>query len=281
MYNLPSHQPSNIPDSSALRHAPCSLLFALFGILLSLVSCDKSTEAEFSYPSPRIKTITEYSEQGMAQIFSFEYDSLGRIVKRSYMPATYEKYDYPSNSLIVMKTYKNETLEYIDSLFLNDQGLVITKKNKMADASLSGTFTFTTTYEYNSEGYLVKSSEGNTTCEIQDGNTVKKIYSSYTQPFPLPHSEPDSSLTKSNILTFTYEFSPNTSNTTGNENMGMSFYGKQDKNLVINADILFSGEPWGPLYGNSYAYAYSYDSQKRVTKCTTLMTYNYETYTYY
>lgn len=217
------------------------------------------------HSTPKIKTMILYDLDGTSQTSHFEYDQKGRIIKKTYAPDGVETYRYLSDSLIVKQTHENEVLIHIDSLWLNDQGLAITHKSKEYSAGgLGFTHTFTSTYEYNAEGYRIKSSQGPIDYEIQDGNTVKlTLYSSPRGSFT-QWQQQDSTDTLVIDFTYTFEYLPNSFHTIGNENMGITFMGKQNKNLVASIVTVNQFRP--EQLSNRHSFTYQLDARKRVVK---------------
>ena len=107
----------------------------------------------------------------------------------------------------------------------------------------------TNTYEYDADGYLTKIvlNSGTSTSEtitftVVNGNRVGTSY-----------------LTGGFTYTGTSQYLMDKINTIGYENMGITFMGKQEKNLVQTAAISMSG------VSLTQTYTYQYDSQNRVT----------------
>ena len=67
-------------------------------------------------------------------------------------------------------------------------------------------------------------------------------------------------------MAYTYQFLNGSFNTIDNENTGITFFGKQSRNLIDTAQI-----NTGFATGTA-AYTYEYDSNKRVTKKAVIYT---------
>ncbi|HAH22970.1 MAG TPA: hypothetical protein DCL77_04275 [Prolixibacteraceae bacterium] len=132
----------------------------------------------------------------------------------------------------------------------------------------------TANHEYTTDGVLVKSVYYNSTGEIGlsfdykvlDGNTIACYL-----------WENDKGNLKFTVR-YDYQFL-NLTNTIGNENRGMAFYGKQDKNLlsVYKYENQIINDPGGTTY------TYEIDTQNRVVKRMEVGQSElfYDTYTYY
>ncbi|HAH22395.1 MAG TPA: hypothetical protein DCL77_01265, partial [Prolixibacteraceae bacterium] len=126
----------------------------------------------------------------------------------------YDRFVYAPGIIIKERHYNDRNEVFNDTLFLNKQGLVIAESGK--DIA----------YEYNLDGYQSELRAGEIlSYTISNGNTLTRKAWEYI----------DGNLKL--ILTTNYRFIPNSINTIGNENMGISFYGKQDKNLRSGANF--------------------------------------------
>ena len=236
------------------------LLFVLLSLLIVFSACDKSEDVEPGNNIPLIKTITYYSDGVFWYSKTFEYNQSGKLTKETYDDETYYTYSYETGKIIKKKYNKESSLTSTDTLLLNKEGLLISEGK--------------TTYEYDTNGYLVKSTApfeppSNyfiTSYKISNGNIAQKTIS-YS---PV-------------IKKGTYKYLAD-KNTIGNENMGKPWLGKQDKNLP-SEDYWVSTVEYQTWESTMY-YTYEMDSENRVTKKTGNQDTRdgreyYITYTYY
>jgi len=130
---------------------------------------------------------------------------------------------------------------------------------------------YSDTFEYDSDGFLIHSSLidcSDHNYEIADCNTFKTSV--------VGHEEVDSLDSQPIIYTITYQFFETTANTIGFENRGMSWMGKQNKNLAAAGIMIYNHSSLEP---RELIYTYQYDSKKRVIKQTHGS--SFTTYTYY
>lgn len=234
------------------------LFFVLLSLLVAFSACNKEDETGRSANRiPLIKTIVttgNYSDS-----VHFEYDSTGRIIKASHSSEQYTLYTYAPN-IVTIHTYRGSSLpDYTSSYRLNDKGIA-------TSTQIDG---YLYTFKYDSIGYLVSKMYNNDTINsmrIKDGNTLmKKEYY----------------LRDKSSFTWNYEFNTN-NNTIGDENKGISWNGKQDKNLLTKETRVY--KVYNSVQVKTTEYTYEYDTQNRVTKRTTFEygdLYLTEYYTYY
>lgn len=204
---------------------------------------DPAPEKETVPPIPKIRTLTKYYKGAIQSEETFEYDSLGRLSKQTITGSAMYTYDY-FPGLIILKTYWPDTgLAETDSLLLNDKGYVVTAEKGRE------------TIEYTPDGFMARQTfnygEGafSLTYKTEDGNTTRR-------------TERNGPQLANVTFRYIYSFSSNSVNTIGNENMGISFYGKQDKNLVNRWQAIVE-YPYKTY--DSY-FTYEFDDQNRVTK---------------
>jgi hypothetical protein len=248
----------NRPINQSLLHKMRSKFFFLaLCILIVFNSCKKSGNDEdgLNNPHPKIKTIAYYAGGIVQNYISLEYDSSGRLSKKTYSYGNYEMFSYDSDKILMTSGGPNIGRITHDTLFLNTQGLVISENRGY------------TTYEYDQAGYQTKYKQigDNTytlTYTISGGNTVKRIMDN-----------------KGYLSEDSYKYISRQANTTGYENMGISYYGKQDKNLVHEISSFYIQSATTATRN----YVYVFDSQNRVVKSELAVNPNniYTTYTYY
>lgn len=226
-----------------------TILLALVAILFSFSACkdDANVEPLLSNPSMLIKSAIRYQDGKVTSTTTFEYDNVGRVTKITTNPNFYEKYNYVSDTMILVQSYNNEYNYSTDTLLLDSRGLVVADNHKR-------------TFEYNTEGYLVKSTTMSdpvtlSNYEVWDGNILGSTEHQYY-------------LTDTTEIQFVYthEYLTTASNTIGIENAGKPFYGKQNKNLVSKTHLK-------RIYSDSdleydFTYSYQFDRYHRVTRQT-------------
>lgn len=242
---LQSFSPSVLSPMS-----PRYLLLSLLVLILAFSACKKNNdEPVLTNPSLLIKTATQYQDGKVTGTTAYEYDNLGRIAKVSYNAGRYEKYSYVSNALILKEVYNNVINHYTDTLHLNDQGLVIAVNQSAA-------------YEYDGEGYLVKSTVLRdkytylTLNVVVDGNILEST--SITDS--LGH------ITDISNYKYDYNTTPPVSNTIGNENTGMAFWGKNWKNLPSGSHYTYNRNADKYSIEKDYSFMHALDSYLRIVK---------------
>jgi hypothetical protein len=238
-------------------------LFSVLLMILLTVSCKKNSDDKISIdPSTSlIKTIIQKNTSGVIFLRKdFQYDNQGRIIsQRVTNPEDSDifisKYEYLP-SMVISKEVLNDTILKTKTVYyLNYLGLA-TEVAYVAYLSNGDSITGPNSiYNYNSEGYLTEmkvflqdSSLGRSyTSQINDGNVSSLV-------LYVPSWSPD-------VITETYTYIPNSISSVGNSNMGMSFLGKSNKNL-IGATILTSSVV------NTAVFTYTFDIYNRVLTTT-------------
>lgn len=235
------------------------LLFALLGLLVGFGACNETDEPDQPLISiPLVKTMIiccgNYTDS-----VHYEYDPAGRLIKASQSPNQYSKYTYTLGEILIESYINKTTPEQTTSISVNEKGVATSAKIGAYVSSL----------KYDSIGYLVLEKLDDDTlyyANISDGNTVKK-----------KHFSQD----KFTYTTKTYQFLTN-NNTIGCENNGITWMGKQDKNLPSKETQVFTTHS---LNRESITdFIYEYDAHNRVKKRTTIKDgeiYLIESYTYY
>jgi len=263
------------------------LLISLFTILIGFSSCNKNNDADEYQPVtplPLIKTMTVINKlDGLTHVFSFEYDELNRVTNVQVDGELYEKYSYLNDTLISRELFSSNSVFEIDSVKLNGQGLVVSDSRRLFliyqyDDDMRHFYDGNA--QYNSDGYIfsIGSSYGgyHATYKIEDGNTIETAVSQR-----IPILEDESIFRDSLIQTYNYQYFTTTTNTIGNENLGMAWKGKQNKNLVSEITIIRANSQAST--SPKMTYTYKYDSQRRVIKKTSISDNgeSVRTYTYY
>ncbi|HLN73181.1 MAG TPA: hypothetical protein VK205_07790 [Prolixibacteraceae bacterium] len=241
---LESFHPSILPSMS-----PKHLLLALLFLAITFSACKKTENNEviLTNPSLLIKTATQYQDGKVTGTTTYEYDNLGRIAKISYNAGRYEKYNYVSDTLLFIEAYSNMVHYNTDTLLLNSRGLVAAHHKKTA-------------FEYDSEGFLVKSTTMNYPADIKsyevgEGNVLGYTFHQFDMG--------DNSET---LSVYTCQYLENSVNTIGYENMGISFYGKQSKNLLSKSHLKIIYTDFTREF--DAAFSYQFDRYRRVIRQT-------------
>lgn len=219
-------------------------LIALPCILLAFMACDKSKdELPGTQPGfiPKLSKIAYYEGASLIRITTIQYDTQGRLIKMELTNWRDETYHYGQDIIIREASFLNsEDTEFIDTLQLNNDGLVIFDPRDGSN------------YEYTSEGYRQRqfASFGDYSSTISNGNTTLTTNRDW--------------VSQNIISTNEYTFLPDKLNTIGSENVGITFYGKQDKNLLYEDTFTY-------LYGGRHDqtihhYSYEFDDKNRVKK---------------
>lgn len=237
------------------------LLCVLLSIALVFNSCKKTVEPINPDAIPKIQKITEYKNGLISSFTSYEYDTNGRISKITHSDSSYEIYIYSPDSIIKNIYQANGKIASLISR-LNKNGLIFNEGNGAE-------------YEYDLLGFktswIISDADTHYDYKVSNGNTIEMSNTYY------------SAQSAANKEIYTYKFLPNSTNTIGNENIGITFYGKQNKNLVeVTSHIL---QDAFRKNNSSYSYSYEYDNKKRVTKRILtgigILEGRYTLYTYY
>lgn len=243
------------------------LLIGAF-IMCVIISCKKGDGDTPQSQYIRIKKITPEDTNGFKT--SYEYDSKGRVIKlnmnggiRYYEYSDYDvKFIFPSS---VNPPYSCDTTIFL----LNPNGLA-----KSSNAIKVG---FGWKYEYDNNGYLIKS-EGPSDTYYKSStrlvkNTILDGNISVSNEFYIEND------TIRDTITYVYEYYK-TLNTIGLENVGISYLGKQNRNLRSKEIRYHSSELPQTIY-----YTYEFDNFNRVVKLNLIQYDSSKTtitlYTYY
>lgn len=253
----PLHQPSGF-------HRCNPLLFALLSLFITFSACKDNDDDPDNNTIPKIKTMAFYVESKLSLLSTYTYDTEGRILSENREGDSFEvliQYAWLPGKVIVKYDAPDweENIQN-DTLLLNEKGL------QVSESSLYPV-------EYDAQGYLIKRTVFYNkvpylhTFQIENGNTVRWNIST-GKDFEIISTE------------YVNEFLPNSVNTIGNENMGISFYGKQDKNLMAKSTYI-SHEASG-INPITVHHIYESDARGRVAKQSTLEDPGFYTlFTYY
>lgn len=222
-----------------------SLFIALLGLLGAFSAC-KDTNDDVKYSVPRIKKMAWYENNQLYSERTYQYDGTGRLVKESITDDYDILYTYLPGKVIIKVVQPGTEDMHADTVILNDKGLQISTSNSSA-------------IEYDALGYLVKKIllvnkiPHLHTFRIENGNTVQWTLKKGGPPETIVNEQ-------------TYEFLPNTVNTIGNDNTGIPFYGKQNKNLLSKTTFISHSSTGTDEF--TVSYDYELDTQNRVVKQT-------------
>ncbi|MCX6247204.1 MAG: hypothetical protein NTW10_05685 [Bacteroidetes bacterium] len=229
-------------------------------LLLSIVlvcSCKKNApdnSALINSSASLIKEMSYYDSIGnFITSQSMEYNSQRQIVlMKSYYPKQYDtvitRYEYHSNQVIESHFDTNDMLNYKYIYELNGIGLAVSRTIIDYKSSADSTLNLDATYKYNSEGFLIESKFSpddslhwfKMNYQISGSNISSQQYSDKYGSGPLR----------------IFVYYPNSINTLGNYNEGISWFGKSSKELAKSSAYNTSAP-------DSMYYFYSFDSQNR------------------
>jgi len=230
------------------------ILAALFAVtvLVTVISgCNKPDDNNNGGVTAKVKTHSNTSNSPITgpdtTTSTYIYDSQGRVssISTVYLPAgvtTLTTFTYNNNQIIETR----ESSIYIYTL--NSSGYVTLRFDSAYGASYSSTVAYT----YDASGHRLSAALANSTSGVY-----------FTRYYGW---DGDNMTTSTENGSYTYTYLTDKANTIGNANVGMSFYGKDSKNL-INTSV---------NSGSTTTYFYDYDSQNRVIRVN-----GKDTYTYY
>ena len=261
-----------------------SLIILTFASNLFFSSCSKdngnpSVDNPSTSSKPLIETWAYFSKDGrLGDMITYQYDKQGRPTKYVINNGDYATYEY-SGSIITEKYYDKNSGLHMTVFQLNNNGFCISASSDDGDLI---------TFQYDSNGYRKSMTEkystgGYTTSyTVSDGNyvTIKDtsiIKSASSKEFNhLSNTFSFKNLRKKFVLQnnlksaskyiggglYEYKFFNDKTNTIDWENEGISFLGKQNRNLIKKDKRLYYA--WGDQSNNTYTY--EYDSKGRATK---------------
>lgn len=230
-----------------------------------LLSCTKS-DPNIDNSEFKIASINHSQLNGPH--VNFDYYPDGKLKKYEYVDDNYGIYEYFNDS-IVLKCYslsssntKINEIEYTRTYYINSSGMADSSKTTYPDQQ-----NIQTTYEYDTNGFLVRTLEG----DWEIINTVLDENVTYT-----------ASYYNGNLLTSeSFEHFGDKLNNTNTSlfncfdysKTGTGFLGKFGKNLQKKSVFTNSGTHY------TYEYSYNFDERGRITKMT-VSTGNYYSITY-
>ena len=241
------------------------LVFSILLIIFFSVSCKKKSDDIISIgPSNSlIKTIIQKNTSGVVFLRrDYQYDSQKRIISQKLSDPedsaifTY-KYEYLP-SIVILKEFLNDTILKNKSVYsLNNLGLATEVAHVVYLTKVDSITGPNSIYQYNLEGYLTETKDffrdsslaQSYTSQIINGNIASLVLSR-------PSVGPD-------VITETYAYVPNSINSVGNSNLGMSFLGKSNSNLIESSVITSA-------VVNTATFTYTFDTFNRVL--TTMIT---------
>jgi hypothetical protein len=258
--------------------------FLLMVFILGLAGMTSCTKKDSDTPSPatpgvpKIKTATEY--YGTYEYSTaYRYDAAGRLTGGTYSDSGYFHVVYGTGTVEINEYSSAGIMQYKTVYTLNSSGLAVSATGtdyykggvnrfrslwcrnilKTISSKTDSSVSSTVTYEYDIEGYLIRETYYETydttvfTYVVENGNTVSMSYIIYDIP-----------------MTFYYQYLTDKTNTIGEQNMGITFLGKQDKNLIQSIQYIY----------DTIAVSYEFDSKSRVSKRSIVGENDYYTFTY-
>ena len=211
-------------------------------LFLTILSCEKSEDLTPTKESIISKITTTFNSSDTKIIEIFFYDETGRLILiesfRDDWNSLSTLFEYSDTIIIQTKDYHITNMSpEIDTFYLNETGLVINSGN--------------TNYTYNDNGFL----------QLEDysfnDNNVTEYYKEYYDAsdylfqnhYKCSYYKYENTIYYSSILP----------HHNGNNNIGINFWGKQNKNLLKKVEII----GYNAIY---HEFKYKFDSFNRVTK---------------
>lgn len=282
----------------SLTNSSLWIVFLLLVGNLFLNSCDKDKDDDQKASIPLLATSKSYNENGdLDYSESFQYDNQGRVIKMDDNEGYNATLAYTA-STVTIQNYDDNEFSGTNTLQLNSKGLCTSISWDEEGEDIQ-------TYEYDSNGFRKLSTEqdgswvSTTAFTVSEGNYVRSISTeqsgtensaltkvSFSKRTSLiadlkmklsPQNRLKSATEESSSQT-DYEFYKDKTNTIEYENMGVTFFGKQNKNAIKEEvrTATYNGEVYGPT---TTSYTYEFDSKGRITKQTSNEG-NYTVYTY-
>ena len=285
------------------------IVFLSFVSCLFLSSCDKDKEDPEINLTPLLASIVTHTNNGQPDYLqSFQYDNQGRVIKVEDNDGYVSTMEYTA-STVTIKDSDDGELKHVSIARLDSKGLCTSMSLDGDDENM--------TYEYDTDGYRKSSNSesdswvASVTFTVSEGNYV--AIQSTDQWLYVTNQPTNQSLTDNSALTketrsvkssflaanlrklispvsrlksatsshtniSEFQFLTDKVNTIEYENMGISYMGKQNKNLISKETntFTFHGEF---VPGETITYTYEYDAKGRITKQYSTE-WDYSVYTY-
>jgi len=229
-----------------MKTTPILIFMAVFAI----ASCEKADDSKsHDIVVKKLASIKQTSSNAdfNASIVNLEYYPDGKLKTIDQINKAITEYEYSGNSIIEKDTVYDDNRTVTTIYNLNSNGM-----------ATSATDRDTYSFEYNSQGYLVKESYSFTNyvdcliSEIKDGNVASVTYTQNGTP----------------MWTHTYEyytdkyctFNYNQTGSTFHVRVGIDFLGVRNKNLVKRSVLNDLGSTV------TYDYSYVYNSDGDITR---------------
>ena len=266
------------------KYSSMSLVIIAIAFVSSLFfsSCSKDKYDPVTPSVPLIATSMSYDKDGVLdEMITLQYDKERRLTKMIYNDGSYDLLEY-SGSTVTLKNYEDEKLDYVAVAKLNNQGLCISIS--------SDNEYYSSTIEYDINGYRrLSMSESATRIyterrTITDGNygiinsennpktnksaTLRELdifpRSGFLNFFRRKYMSKTSLKSTADYNEKTeYQFYTGKTNTIEDENYGVSFNGKQNKNPIKQETRTYY---WDGSTTETTTYTYEYDTKGRITK---------------
>ena len=215
---------------------------------LAIMGCNHDKDITPDVIIPKLKTEAYYYGIDTTPLFTvtYEYNEASQLVLVKFLNNSYSVLEYDADK-VTIKSYDSKGIQSNSELILNGKGLL--QSGTWLQFGLNGTG-----YKYNADNYLI---EKHYTSAYETDIYAGVI--SYTITSGNTTSSADRN-DKYGILGTDinkYQFILDKINTIGNENRGLAFLGKSDKNLL---------EKWTTHRGANVYFEYEFDSKGRVTK---------------
>jgi hypothetical protein len=226
--------------------------------ILGFGACKKDSNDNNTSSVAKLHSVSYYQNNALAMSQTIQYNASGKPAKVTFDDSSYSTVTYGTNSVIITDYDASNQISGTYTYTLNNKGLAINELDTwvkkggkfatMKHPKLSPEGTSSTVFEYDANNYKVKeiySEGGNTDTTIYmiaNGNTIS------------------SHVGGSSWYDVANQFFADKTNTIGSENMGITFFGKQDKNLISISTTTYDGG------GNTATKSYIFDSKNRVTK---------------
>lgn len=268
------------------------LIAIVFAFNLFFSSCNKDNDNEAKLSVSLISSVSYFYNGESEGTDNYEYDTQGRIIKMTDNDGNYSTIEY-SQSTVTVKDYEDGKLDYTMVFKLNSKGLCTSQEEgdyiaineydsdgyRKSSVSESDDYIYTETFTVSGGNYVTIVSEDQTKTKSAsiislDRNRKSNLLKKLSQDF-----KPQNTLkSTANYLSKTdFQFYLDKTNTIEFENMGISFFGKQNKNPVKEEKRTSTYD--SDTYTDITTYTYEYDSKGRITKQTDNDG-NYSTFTY-